>query len=174
MVAKWKGLSKPIVFDWKTASKEYDQDAVLFSPQLTTYVHSLSDQYENTRQAGFLVLNKRLNKKKIKTCKKCAFDGTGMRHATCSNETEGIRCHGEWSEKLIFSANTQVLINDIPEQTENIVLENYENINKMIKNGIFSRNFTSCKKQYGTMTVVCPYWDLCYHGKKTGLIEIEK
>lgn len=174
LVAEWEGVNKPIVFDFKTTSKVYDQDSVLTSPQLALYVHDLSDKYDNTRYAGFIVFNKNLEKKRFKKCSKCGKDGTGQRHKTCDNVINNSRCNGEWDEKVEFKVPTQVLINEIPSHTEDIVLQNFEYINQSIKNGIFHRNFSACTKQYGKMFIKCPYFDKCYKNSDRGLIRVKR
>jgi hypothetical protein len=168
MVVRWKGYDKPLVLDLKTASRAYDKDAVLVSPQLSLYVHSLSDKYENTRHAGYVVLNKLVNKNKTKKCSKCGKDGTGQRHKTCDADIEGKRCNGEWDVVLKPEIFVQILINEIPPQTEDIVLENFDHINQSIKTGVFPRSFGSCIKPWGK----CAYYDLCYKGKMSGLVDM--
>lgn len=172
LVCEWEGYDKPIVFDLKTSSKDYDDNSVLVSPQLSLYVHCLSEQYK-TRYAGYIVLNKNLLRNKTKVCKVCNHNGSSSRAKTCDNvnESNGKRCNGEWDTKMTPEAMVQVLIDEIPEQTEQIVLENYDLINKSIKNGIFHRNFSNCVKYNGK--VVCPYYNLCYKGDKKGLIKKE-
>jgi len=169
LVAKWKGYDKPIIFDLKTSTRDYEPDSVLVSPQLTLYVHSLSDQFDHTRTAGFLVLKKLVYKNRVKVCSKCAADGSGGRHKTCPELVNGDRCNGAWLEKINPEVKTQMIINDIPEQTEDIVLENFDNINLSINHGIFHRNFQSCIKPYGK----CPYYGLCYKNDMDGLVKKE-
>lgn len=173
-VGRYKGYKDPIIFDFKTSSKDYDPDAVLTSQQLALYKHALSDKYSNTKKAGFIVLLKKPLKDKKKVCKECGFDGTGKNFKTCNNTTEtGDRCNGEWKETVSLKMLHQVIINDIPDQTENIVLENFDMINQSIKHGIFHRNFGNCKKQYGKMFIKCPYFSKCYHNSDEGLSKIE-
>ena len=90
MVAEVDGHNEPIVLDLKTSAMQYEDDAVLTSPQLTLYVHAVADKYK-TRKAGFIVLNKNLIKNRKKVCSKCNHDGSGGRHKTCANEIEGKR-----------------------------------------------------------------------------------
>lgn len=174
MVATWQDDPTPIIFDFKTSSKEYELDSVLTSQQLSLYKHSLSSQFENTNKAGYIVLLKNPEKNKTKICKKCGFDGSGARFETCNNEVDGTRCKGEWTETVKLKMNYQIIIDEIPEQTEAIVLENFDMINQSIKNGIFHRNFSSCKKQYGRTVIKCPYFDKCFFRSDKGLSKIEK
>lgn len=170
LVCKWKDIKEPIIFDFKTSSRDYDKDSVLVSPQLTLYVHALADKYK-TRKAGYIVLNKLIRKNKTKKCSKCGVDGTGKKHKTCDFINEvGERCHGSWDITLNPEVYTQIIIDDIPEQTENIVLENMDMINSSVKNNIFYRNFQSCSMPWGR----CAYWSKCFKGKDDSLIKIKK
>lgn len=169
IISDYENIPKPVIIDIKTSSQEYEQDAVLHSQQLTTYVHEKSEKYGNTRWAGFVILLKKLDKQKTKECTKCGKNGTGQRHRTCDAVIDDKRCDGEWKEKVTFIPQFQELFNEIPKRTEDIVLENYDNINQMVKNGIYHRNFSACKKKYGKMTILCPYFRKCYEDKNDGL-----
>ena len=167
MVVDWKGYDEPVVMDLKTSSIDYQPTSVLTSPQLSLYVHDLSDKFK-TRSAGYLVLKKRLLKNKTKVCSVCGHDGSGKTHRTCPNEIDGKRCGGEWTETIKFDVDHQVIINKIPERTEEIVIENMDLVNESIKTGIFPRNFSACSKPWG----LCQYADYCFHNKKDGLVEV--
>lgn len=169
LVARMKGCAKPVVLDVKTSAREYDKDSVLVSPQLTLYVHDLSEKYEDTRHAGFIVLHKNVKKNKTKKCATCGSDGTGKKHRSCPEEVDGKRCDGEWENTVDPEVYVQVLIDEIPTQTENIVIENIDYINQAIKNGIFTRNLTSCIKPYGK----CVFYNLCYRNSSEGLIKVD-
>lgn len=165
IVAEVEGYDTPIVLDLKTSAIEYEEDAVLTSPQLTLYLHAVTDKYK-TRKAGYIVLNKHLIKNRKKSCAKCNYDGSGGRHKTCPNEIEGKRCNGEWKETVSPEVYVQFLINEIPSQTEDLVLENIDDINTAIKTGHFTRNLSMCTNTYGGL---CDYINLCYKGKMDGL-----
>lgn len=169
LIVDWedKGL---VVLDLKTSTRRYDKDSVLVSPQLSLYVHALSDKFK-TRQAGYIVLYKQVNKNKTKICSICGNDGSGKRHQTCDAEIDGKRCNGKWNEKINPEIQVEVIINEIPERTEEIVLQNIDMVNESIKTSTFPRNFGSCIKFGGA--VICPYWDLCYHGKTDSLVVLE-
>lgn len=164
LVCRYKGYDRPIVLDFKTTSREYAHDAVLTSPQLTLYVHDLGVKYD-TRLAGFITLSKLVRKNRTKVCKDCGNDGTGGRHKTCNAEIGGKRCEGEWKITLDCDIFINTLIDSIPPRTEDIVLENLDAINQMIKQGIFTRNFQSCDMGWGP----CPYKPLCFQGDASGL-----
>lgn len=167
IIAEYKG--DIVVFDLKTSSIIYDEDSVLVSPQLSLYVHALSEEYK-TRKAGFIVLNKRVVKNKTKKCSVCSHDGTGSRARKCDVEVEGKRCNGEWIEVIRPEIAIQIIVDEIPEQTENIVLDNMNNINESIKAGVFVRNLTSCIRPWGK----CPFFGICYRNDFSDVIEVKK
>ena len=170
MVAEVEGHDQPIVLDLKTSAMEYEEDAVLTSPQLTLYMHAVSDKY-NTRKAGYIVLNKNLIKNRKKICSKCSYDGSGGRHKTCANEHEGKRCNGEWTETINPEVYVQFIIDEIPKQTEDLVLENIDDINTAIKTGHFTRNLSICAN--GVYGGPCDYLKYCYKNSMEGLVKIE-
>lgn len=55
---------KRILFDNKTSSMKYAEDSVRVSPQLAIYYETLKAEY-NLDAAGYIVIPKRINKKKI-------------------------------------------------------------------------------------------------------------
>lgn len=160
----WDEEGNKILFDYKTSSIKYDDDSVSVSPQLALYCHALG-----LKKAGFIVFNKAIQKNRKKICSVCENDGTGARHQTCAAEVAGKRCGGKWVETLHPSATVQVIIDEIPESTENMVLENIEAVNKGIKAEVFTRNFGACDAFGG-----CVYRNMCYKGDCSGLDKVEE
>lgn len=159
-----------VILDNKTASMEYAEGAVLTSPQLSLYVHMLEEEY-STRKAGYIVMRKSVIKNRKKVCSKCSNDGSGGRHKTCDAVVDGKRCNGEWNETIDPDIHIQFLVDEIPKKTEEIVLENFDNTNAAIKNGVFTRNFNSCTNHFGGL---CPYYAKCYMDKDDGLVDLKK
>ena len=159
-----------VILDNKTSSMEYEEDSVLTSPQLSLYLHALEDEYK-TRKAGYIVLNKNLIKNKKKICSKCGYDGSGKTHKKCDNEIDGKRCNGEWNTTTDPKVNIQIIVDEIPIKTEEIVMENYDAINKGIKSGVFHRNFNTCENCFGSR---CAYKDLCFKDNMRGLEDMNK
>lgn len=62
-IAKWKPNGQRILFDNKTTSVTYDANSVRDSEQLGTYFELLKDEYK-LDAAGFIVLPKKINKRK--------------------------------------------------------------------------------------------------------------
>lgn len=156
-----------VILDNKTSAMDYEDDSVIVSPQLSLYVHILEDEYK-TRKAGYIVMKKTIAKNKSKICKSCGYDGSEGRHTTCSNTIDGKRCGGEYAIKIKPEVFIQFIVDEIPEKTEEIVLENFDVINDGIKKGVFHRNFNSCQNWYGNY---CPYIGLCYRNQMKGLIK---
>jgi len=159
-----------VILDNKTSSMEYDKDAVLTSAQLSLYVHMLEEEYK-TRKAGYIVMRKSIIKNRKKVCSKCGHNGSGGRHKTCDALVDGKRCNGEWNETIDPDVHIQFIVDEIPPQTERIVLENFDATNEAIKAGHFTRNFNSCHNSFGSK---CVYFDLCYRSKMNGLVDLNK
>ena len=169
LVAELEGEDKPIILDIKTAASPYEDDAHLTSPQLILYVHATREKY-NTDKAGFIVLGKNIMKNKTKICSSCGHDGSGGRHKTCDNTIDGKRCNAAWLEKINPECFTQIMYGDVPSQTENLVMENIDDIAHAIKSGHFTRNLNHCFNAFGGH---CEYVPLCYKGKMTDLKKAE-
>ena len=180
LVSEVKGYDKPVILDIKTSAMKYDEDdAVIFSPQLSLYMNAVGEKYD-TRLAGFIVLNKNLIKNKVKTCTSCGYTAeAGSRHKTCNNEVmegpaigaKNIRCNGEWDEVIDPEVYVQFLIEEIPIAAENLVMENVDEINQAMKNGIYTKNTSSCLNSFGSP---CEYLKKCWYGSDEGLFQIDK
>lgn len=168
LIAEVDGLGITVL-DIKTSSILYDeQDSVIMSPQLSLYVHALEEEYM-TRNAGFIVLQKRVKKNKKKTCSKCGII-CNSKARSCDVEKDGIRCKGEFIEEIDPEILVQFITAEIPRQTEEIVLDNFSYINTAIKTGSYHRNLQSCVMSWGR----CPYWNLCYKGDMSDLVKLEE
>jgi hypothetical protein len=157
-----------VIIDNKTSSMLYEQDSVVTSPQLSLYVHMEGDKY-NTRKAGYIVLLKQVVKNKHKICSVCGNNGTGRMHKSCDAIIEKKRCGGKWNETINPKINIQIIVDEIPHKTEEIVIDNYDNINQAIKNGVYTKNFNSCKNHFGGN---CPYIKLCFKDSMDGLVDV--
>lgn len=155
-----------VVADNKTSSLEYEQDSVKTSTQLSLYKRVLNIYNEdpdhewkvgNIEHAAYFVISKKLTKNITKTCTKCGHIGEGS-HKTCDNVIEGKRCGGDWVKVKEFQADTQLIIDKIPESVQDMVLENADYIKNMIKENIFPKNFSSCNGKFGR----CQYFNLCW------------
>jgi hypothetical protein len=172
-----RGYDRPIIMDFKTAARRYEPDAVLTSVQLSQYLHILGPKYD-TRTAGYAVFLKNIIKNRVKTCTLCGFDGSGSRHQKCPNMTLHLvdevekRCNGEWAEKIKPEAEMQIIIDEIPENFENFVIDNIATVNDAIKANIFVKNVNSCKDNgWGRP---CEFYNRCHKGTMEGLVKLEE
>ena len=171
-VVSLKDYSKPVVLDFKTASRPYADNSVRYSVQLSQYLHSLGNKYQNTRYAGYVVFLKNIIKNRVKICSSCGFDGTGAKHKTCNNEVNGKRCNSDWKETLSPKAEMQMIIDEIPESNENFIIDNIDNVNRALKTGIYTKNVNGCfDNGFGRP---CEFQKLCWNNDTTNLTKITK
>jgi hypothetical protein len=156
LICEWENEGN-VIFDLKTSSIDYDEGSVLTSPQLTLYMNAVGHEY-STRKCGFIVLKKQILKNRKKICSVCSFNGSSGRHKTCSNEINGVRCGGEYLETISPQVSIQIQIDSIPERTEEIVMQNFIDINNAIKEKTFVRNFSSCMRPWGP----CEFRKICF------------
>jgi hypothetical protein len=170
-VVSIEGYATPIVLDFKSAARPYELDSVVSSVQLAQYLHVLGPKY-GTRLAGYAVFIKNIRKNRKKICSSCGHDGSDERYKTCNIDQEGKRCNGGWIEETFPEADMQLIIDTIPEQFENFVIDNIENVNKAIKAEIFVKNVNSCKDAgFGRP---CVYYSLCHKNSTEGLVKLEE
>jgi hypothetical protein len=158
------------ILDNKTSARDYLGDSVVLSAQLSLYLHAIGEEF-NTRRCGYIVMNKNILKHKVKICADCGFNGSGSQFKTCNNKVNGVRCSGGWLEKIAPEARIQIIIDDIPENTEDLVVTNYDEVAKAIKNNAFPKNLGTCSNYFGGK---CPYFYYCYHNKNNDLIKVEE
>lgn len=166
LVGRWKGIDEDIVLDYKTSARAYPLDAVITSSQLAIYANALG-----LKKGGFLVFKKQVLKNRTKICSICGHIGTGSKAKTCDDYPRQIegRCGGKWIEKIRPEIDVQILIDDIPIQTTESVMENAQAANEGIKAGIFTKNLSNCQQPWGR----CGYFDLCHKGIDSGnLVEL--
>jgi hypothetical protein len=164
LVCIWED-DKETIIDFKTSSIEYERDSVRISAQLASYGFALG-----IRRAGYVVFRKQIMKNRVKVCSDCGVDGSGGRHKSCAaSNAEGKRCGGVFTETIRPEVLVQIIVDDIPEQTENLVIENYNSVAKLINTGVFVRNLNACNQGYGP----CAYKGLCYRNDSSDLEKVE-
>lgn len=168
LVCRWKGYDLPVVLDFKSSSIEYAEDSVRVSKQLALYVHDLSEKYDNTRLAGFVILDKHIDKNKKKVCESCGYDGTGTRFQSCNKDIDGRRCNGVWIETTNPKARVKVIVDTVGADIEDIVIGAADTTTALISAGDFTPRLESCIGPYG----LCDYYNLCHKGSEDGLIRI--
>lgn len=159
-IADWKELGNKVLFDNKTSSKKYPKNAVIDSQQLSIY-----SEAEEVPVCGYIVCVKKLDWTKQKACRVCGHKYTTA-HRTCNKVENKVRCNGEVDVEYINpKVIIQVIIDEIPIETKDIVFDEIERHANSIKNERFDKNWDSCY-QYGRK---CPYYFYCREGKMDGL-----
>jgi hypothetical protein len=164
-IVKLKNREDYTVLDNKTASQPYAEDAVKTSQQLLLYTYALGYKH-----AGFAVMLKTIRMNRKKKCVECGFESNSS-HKLCNNTTEnGKRCNGAWEEEIFPEAATQLVKEEIDEQTQLVVVDNISEINEAIKANVFPKNLSTCKNIYGNP---CIYLNYCWKNKTDNLEKVE-
>ena len=171
VIVKWKDGSI-VIIDNKTSSIDYELDSVKKSQQLALYLTLANKELGlNITKAGFIVLKKGIKKDIEKVCKICKFKAEkGSTHKTCHNMIKLKRCNGEWDRKVEFRVDSQIIIDEIPGQTLEFMLNNVNEIGRAIKTEIWPKNLSSCKQPWG----YCEYYNKCWHQSDKDLIKRPK
>lgn len=179
-----QGYDSPIVIDFKTAGRKYEQNSVKESVQLSQYLYTLGDKYK-TNLAGYAVFLKNINKNRKKICKICGFDGSGTKFKTCNNEIMfGInfmgpvkepkleRCNSEWIETIHPSCSVQIIIDEIDLKFQEQTIDEIGIINDRINTGVIERNLDGCENDGFYRR--CSYYNLCHSNSLEGLVVLEE
>jgi hypothetical protein len=150
-----------VVLDNKTSARPYDADAVANSTQLALYCAD-----KKIDKGAFAVLVKTVDKRSVRTCSSCKFDGASSKHKTCPVINHGVRCHGEWIESHEPQVNVQLLVDKMPKVTSYLITESIRETERAIESKIYPRNLKSCGRIYGKP---CPYFNKCWRGSNEGL-----
>lgn len=171
-VVKLKDHPYPVVLDLKTSSKYYDKNSVKESKQLALYTMYFREFYPGMKKAGFVVLNKNIKKNREKICKSCGHDSSGTNFKDCPNIVDGKRCKGEFTNIIYPEAKVQFVLDTVPEEMIESVVEGFNLTKGLIKTGQFVENRENCLRFGGKFK--CAFYDLCHHGKMDGLISKKK
>jgi hypothetical protein len=154
-IVKLRGHGR-VLLDNKTAARPYQPDAIAASTQLALYARD-----QQITKVGFAVLVKQIQKNTVRTCLSCSFDGSLVRHKTCPNIVNGLRCHGEWDESHSPKAVVQLMVEDIPSNLGELAHDSMCQTEKAIEHEVYPRNLRACGKVYGKP---CQYIDYCWKG----------
>lgn len=163
-IIRFKGDNEDTVVDNKTSSSPYAEDQVKLSQQLSLYTYALG-----LKKAAYAVMQKNIRLNREKICSVCKFESTGS-HKTCNNMTGTKRCNGAWNETVKPEAVTQLIIDTIDDQTQDVVVDNIAEVHDAIEAGIFPKNLTVCKNVYGNP---CPYINACWKNQTDYLEKVE-
>ncbi len=167
--AKYNG--HPITADNKTsAPRVYNENSVKTSIQFAAYTAQT-----NITLAAYFVMNKAIQKNRVKTCSVCGNDGTGKRHKTCDAEIEHMggldRCNGDWLETIQPEALVEIYVDEVPESERKITQDALTGVAEARKTGCFPKNLKSCIQKFGQRESKCPYYDYCRNGSMKGLVK---
>lgn len=170
IIVEWEDGKKYLI-DNKTSTRIYENDSALRSHQLITYYASVKDEYK-LDGVGFIVLNKSINKNKVKICSKCNFDGSGTKFKTCNNEILEIRrCGEKWVETINPECSIRAYLSVISDKSVNFVMQVNSEVNEGIKSGYFPPNLNSCGSLNSDFC--CPFFKHCWGIEDTDLIVLE-
>lgn len=168
LIAVWEDGSV-ILFDNKTSSRLYSEDEATTSQQLISYYYNNKEQFDLTA-VGFIVLNKHIQKNKVKTCTKCNKVSDNNRVKTCAIEIDGVRCGGAFEEKMNPKTKIQIIVSPVSDNALDLVLTTFDEANSGIRNENFYRNLLACKQN----NIVCDYYEYCWKGDASNLIKLEE
>jgi len=126
------------ILDNKTSSGLYSEDRILNASQLMIYAKD-----ENVDNIGYIVMNKNVKKNTEKTCISCGFNGNGLRHKTCPNEIDSMRCNGDWEVFITPEIEMQILLGKVDKKKQSITFESIKSVEESIKNNIYPMNLNS-------------------------------
>lgn len=165
LVCRWDN-GELILADNKTSGSLYEEDSVRTSEQLTIYDEKLRQEGIIPDKQAYIVMLKNIIKDRVRVCSSCKHEAEKTsRVKTCAQEINGKRCGAEFTEVMIPKAEIQIVMDQIPERTKDIILENVDAVNHMMQNNYITRNFNSCQAAYGK----CPFYDLCFKNDDSGL-----
>jgi len=178
LIVEWED-GKIYLFDNKSSSVKYAPDSAKMGQQLPLYYYIKKDEYK-LDGVGYIVMSKKINKNKVKTCKKCNTINKGM-HKTCpeSYDTpvmngENIKvvskkCGGEFDIVINPTVDIEVILNTVDESDEKRVIETFDYVNNCIADGIFSDTHTQERNKFYQY---CPYKE--YTPENADFIKVEK
>ena len=167
-VVLWED-GKTYIIDNKTSTVKYEEDSVRQSNQLVLYYYIEKDHLD-LDGAGFIVLDKNINKNRKKRCTKCGNITTG-KPWTCDAINQGTRCNGSWEILLNPTVNVDFIFSeDIQSEDEDRVISEFDKVNQGIADGVFQCGENGCMTKYGP----CIYRNFCEDGNMEGLVNVKK
>ncbi len=144
------------IIDIKTAARPYEEDSVRESAQLALYSFSSDIEHDC---CAYMVISKAIKKEYKKICSVCFVENTSS-HKTCANVEGGKRCGGEFNIDQKLYAETQFILDKVSDNVKEMVVENFNDINRAIKHEIYPRNLDRCSDVFGKK---CSYYNSCFH-----------
>ncbi len=163
--AKYNG--HPVTADNKTsAPRVYNENSVKTSLQFAAYTGQTK-----INAAVYFVMNKAIQKNRVKTCSVCGADGTGKRHKTCDSEASGSRCEGAWNETIQPEALIEIYVDEVSPEEQKITQSALTDFAEANKKKCYPKNLKSCIQRFGSRESKCPYYDYCRNGSMKGLVK---
>lgn len=168
-ILKWED-DKTYIADNKTTTVKYGENSAGESDQLALYYH---DQQNELKLDGvmFIVLDKKIKFKTIKTCSKCHSVFVSKNNKRCTHvdkETKEL-CNSDLAVSYKPEVDINIYKSKVSERKENEVLEKFDIANNGIHNKEFEKNYKSCESVYGR----CEFYNLCHFGRDDDLIKLE-
>jgi hypothetical protein len=166
LIVKWTD-GKTYLLDNKSSSVVYADDSAKTGQQLPLYYYIVKEKYK-LDGIGYIVLNKKINKNKVKLCKKCGIINKET-HKTCNNIVDGIRCNSGFEITIKPSVDVQYVLNQVAESDEKRVLDKFDEVNYNVSNGYFADTHSEKRNKYFQW---CPYKD--YTPENPNFIKLPK
>lgn len=146
-ILKLKGVDVPVLVDFKTAGKFYNDHDLKTSDQLSSYA-----AVEKLTKIAYWVVIKNIKHQRI--CNKCDHERENNRKKNCEKCPDGKYL------KVRSYADTQYLIRDIRKGEGQETLEDFSDVLTAMKNEINWKNPSSCF-DFGKK---CEFYDYCWNG----------
>lgn len=134
LVVRWED-GKIYLLDNKTSSFEYSKEDARNSPQLSLYHYVIGEKYK-LDGIGFIVLDKNINKQRIRKCKECGAVNTST-HKTC-NEMKPKRCGGEFDVTINPIVDVNYIFDNIDPVVQDKVIQMFDDANNGINAGLYT------------------------------------
>ena len=170
LIVKWED-GKTYLLDNKSSSVTYEEFSAKMGQQLPLYYYIVKEKYK-LDGVGYIVLNKKINKNRVKKCKSCGALNNSS-HKTCNEMIQfggevidnsgkpefikGIgksRCGGEFDVTINPSVDIQYVFNQVAESDEKRVLDKFDEVNYNVSNGYFATEHNPNKNKFFQY---CPY-----------------
>lgn len=169
LIVEWEN-GKTYLLDNKSSSVKYEENSAKDGQQLPLYYYMVKEKYK-LDGIGYIVLSKKINKNRVKTCKVCGKISEGT-HKTCPNISDipnNTRCKGEFDVKINPTVDVQYILNSVEEKDEKRVLDKFDEVNYNVANGYFDSEHNPNKNKFYRY---CPYHD--YYEGSPNFVKLPK
>jgi len=161
LIVKWED-GKTYLLDNKSSSVKYAPDSAKMGQQLPLSYYIVKDKYK-LDGVGYIVMSKKINKNKVKKCKKCGMI-CETNHKTCNENIPDLtekgpiynRCNGEFDVTINPSVDIDIILNQVDESDEKRVIETFDDVNNKIINKEFA---TEHRKELNKYYQRCSYYN---------------